>query len=59
LEQLGRSTFTWTAALADELAIDLPKTWQGDEAILHRARMTRDGKPKPARFSSTRRISFA
>jgi hypothetical protein len=48
LDKLGRSTFTWTRPSAGELAIDLPKTWQGDEQILYRARMTRDGKIKPA-----------
>lgn len=48
LDKLGRSAFTWTAPRAGELAIDLPKTWQGDEQILYRARMTRDGKIKPA-----------
>ena len=53
LVKLGRSTFTWTAPAADELAIDLPQHWQGeDEAILYRARMTRDGKQKPAAGSS-------
>src|SRR5687767_6315729 len=35
LEQLGRSSFTWTAASTDELAIDLPRNWQGD-AVLYR-----------------------
>lgn len=48
LEKLGRSAFTWSAPRAGELAIDLPKNWQGDEQILYRARMTRDGKLKPA-----------
>ena len=53
LEQLGLSTFTWTAPSADELAIDLPKYWRGEEEdILWRARMTRDGKPKPAAASA-------
>lgn len=53
LVKLGRSTFTWTAPAADELAIDLPQHWQGeDEAILYRARMTRGGKQKPAASSS-------
>jgi len=47
--RLGRSDFSWTAA-AGELAIDLPKDWQGAgaDAKYHRARLTRDGKPKPA-----------
>lgn len=48
LEKLGRSNFTWAAPSADELALDLPKNWQGDDAILYRARLTRDGKGKPA-----------
>ena len=53
LEQLGLSTFTWTAASADELAIDLPKYWRGEEEdILWRARMTRNGKPKPSTASA-------
>jgi len=47
LDTLGRSTFTWKAPSADELEIDLPKNWQGDDTILYRARVTRDGKPKP------------
>ena len=45
LGRLGRGTFNWTAT-GDELAIELPKNWQGD-AILYRARMTRDGKGRP------------
>jgi hypothetical protein len=44
LERLGRSAFQWTAPAADELAIDLPKTWQGSDAVLYRARLTRDGR---------------
>lgn len=48
LDKLGRSTFSWNMPSAGELAIDLPKNWQGDEQILYRARMTRDGKIKPA-----------
>ena len=33
----------------NELAIDLPRNWQGGgQAVFHRARMTRDGKPAPA-----------
>jgi hypothetical protein len=47
LGRLGRSAFSWAAPAADELAIDLPKNWHGD-AILYRARLTRDGKGKPA-----------
>ena len=54
LEQLGRSAFTWTAPSADELAIDLPKNWRGKDAILYRARMTRNGKPKPPAASAPR-----
>jgi hypothetical protein len=47
LDRLGRSAFTWAAPAADELAIELPKHWQGSDAILYRARMTRDGKARP------------
>jgi hypothetical protein len=47
LEDLGRSVFSWTAS-GDGLAIDLSKNWQGNDAILYRARLTRDGNPKPA-----------
>jgi hypothetical protein len=47
LGRLGRSAFTWAAPAADELAIDLPKNWRGD-AILYRARLTRDGRRTPA-----------
>jgi hypothetical protein len=47
LERLGRSTFSWTPGV-DELAIDLPRNWQGDDAVFHRARLTRDGKGRPA-----------
>ena len=47
LGRRGRSAFSWAAPAVDELAIDLPKNWQGD-AILYRARLTRDGKRKPA-----------
>ena len=47
LGRLGRSGFSWTAPAAGELAIDLPKDWRGD-AVLWRARLTRDGKGKPA-----------
>lgn len=55
LDKLGRSPFTWTAPSADELAIDLPRNWQGGDAILYRARLTRDGKEKPAARSSPAR----
>ena len=47
LGRLGRSAFNWAAPAVNELAIELPKNWRGD-AILFRARMTRDGKGKPA-----------
>ena len=47
LDTVGRSAFTWTQQSAGELAIDLPKNWQGDPQVLYRARMTRDGKIKP------------
>lgn len=52
LQKLGRSAFSWTAPAANELAIDLPKNWQGDPATLYRARLTRDGKRKPATGSA-------
>jgi hypothetical protein len=48
LEQLGRSTFTWATPSVDELELDLPKHWQGSDEILYQARLTRDGKGKPA-----------
>ena len=48
LEQLGRSAFTWTAPNLDELELDLPKNWRGRDAVLYQARLTRDGKRKPA-----------
>ena len=48
LDRLGQSAFTWTRPSAGELAIDLPKNWQGDTQVLYRARMTRDGKLKQA-----------
>jgi len=48
LEQLGRSAFIWAAPSADVLALDLPKNWQASDAILYQARLTRDGKGKPA-----------
>jgi hypothetical protein len=54
IAQLGRSAFTWTAASADEVSIDLPKNWQGKDAILYRARLTRDGKPKSSAASAQR-----
>jgi hypothetical protein len=50
LERLGRSAFNWSSSAADALAIDLPKNWQGDQ-FLYRARLTRDGKRKPASIS--------
>lgn len=53
LDTLGRSAFTWAAPTAGELAIDLPKDWQGKDAVLYRVRMTRDGKPVPAAASAT------
>jgi hypothetical protein len=48
LEKLGRSGFNWSTPSVNELSIDLPRNWQGGEAVFHRARMTRDGKPRPA-----------
>ena len=47
LGRLGRTTFNWSAPAANELAIDLPRNWQGADAKLYRARMTRDGTGKP------------
>lgn len=57
LQQLGRSAFTWSTPSADELAIDLPRNWQGRDAILYRARMTRNGRSRPpaAPVAPTRR----
>jgi hypothetical protein len=51
LSRLGRSAFSWSAPVAGELAIDLPKDWRGD-AVLWRARLTRDGRGKPPSTSS-------
>jgi hypothetical protein len=48
LGRLGRSAFSWVSPAVDELAIDLPKNWQSNDAILYRARLTRDGKRRPA-----------
>lgn len=48
LDQLGRSDFTWAAPSAGELELDLPKNWRGRDAILYEARLTRDGKSRPA-----------
>jgi hypothetical protein len=48
LGSLGRSAFNWNAPSVNELAIDLPRNWQGGDAPLYRARLTRDGKGKPA-----------
>ena len=48
LGPLGRSAFKWSAPAVNELTIELPKNWRGSEATLYRARMTRDGKGKPA-----------
>jgi len=47
LGRLGRSAFSWGAPAVGKLAIDLPKDWHGD-AVLYRARLTRDGKAGPA-----------
>jgi hypothetical protein len=47
LGRLGRGAFSWGAPAVGELAIDLPKDWHGD-AVLYRARLTRDGKGGPA-----------
>ena len=47
LQRLGRSGLNWSTPSINELAIDLPRNWQGSEAVFHRARMTRDGKPRP------------
>jgi hypothetical protein len=48
MEKLGRSAFDWSTPSINELEIALPRNWQGSQAVFHRARMTRDGKPKPA-----------
>ena len=50
LGRRGRSAFTWSAPAVNELVILLPKDWQGAGVgeKLYRARMTRDGKRKPA-----------
>ena len=48
LARLGRSTFTWATPRAGELELDLPKHWRGSDAILYQARLTRDGKDRPA-----------
>ena len=55
LDQLGRSAFTWTAPTAGELELDLPKNWRGNDAVLYQARLTRDGKGKPAAAAETSR----
>jgi hypothetical protein len=47
LEKLGRSAFNWSTPSSNQLEIDLPRNWKGSDAVFHRARMTRDGKPKP------------
>jgi hypothetical protein len=52
LDKLGRSPFAWNASAPGEVVIDLPKNWQGSDAVLYRARMTRDGKQKPTARSS-------
>jgi hypothetical protein len=44
LGRLGRTTFSWSAPAVNELTIELPRNWQGANAKLYRARMTRDGK---------------
>jgi len=54
LDKLGRSPFAWNAPSADEVVIDLPKNWQGSDAVLYRARMTPDGKKPAARSSPAR-----
>jgi len=52
LHKLGRSPFAWNAPAPGEVVIDLPKNWQGSDAVLYRTRMTRDGKQKPTARSS-------
>lgn len=47
LGRLGRSAFSWDTPTVDELAIDLPRNWQGTDATFNRARLTRDGRRKP------------
>ena len=44
LGRLGRSSFNWSAPAVNELTFVLPRNWQGADAKLYRARMTRDGK---------------
>ena len=51
LGKLGRSTFIWSTPAADDVMIELPKDWRGD-AVLWRARLTRDGKGKPTNATS-------
>lgn len=53
LGRRGRSAFTWSAPPAGELTIDLPKNWLGAEAVLYRARLTRDGKSRSGTTAST------
>ena len=48
LGPVGRSAFNWSAPTLNELTIELPKNWRGGDAKLFRARLTRDGKGKPA-----------
>jgi hypothetical protein len=55
LERLGRSAFSWSAPAANELAINLPKNWQGSDPILYRASLTRDGKGTPTRGAAPAR----
>lgn len=55
LEQLGRSAFRWATPSAGELQLDLPKNWRGRDAVLYEARLTRDGKDKPAAAGGTPR----
>jgi hypothetical protein len=40
LERLGRSHLAWTARSASELALELPRDWQGDR-VLYRATVKR------------------
>lgn len=55
LEQLGRSAFTWATSSAGELELELPKNWRGSDAVLYQARLTRDGKGKPAAAAEPKR----
>ena len=58
LGNLGRSAFSWSTPAADEVMIELPNDWRGD-AVLWRARLTRDGKGKPTNTTSPPAVADA